>query len=67
MGSWKMCGLSPNGLCSTSMIMGGRGPEMFTNFRGDILLETSAAWKDDEIFIEITFFWAGKLEMNSKS
>ena len=24
MGSWKMCGLSPNGLFSTSMIMGGR-------------------------------------------
>ena len=24
MGSWKMCGLSPNGLVSTSMIMGGR-------------------------------------------
>ena len=23
-GSWKMCGLSPNGLFSTSMTMGGR-------------------------------------------
>ena len=31
MGSWKMCGLSPNGLFSTSMIMGGRVTCFFFN------------------------------------
>ena len=32
MGSWKMCGLSPNGLFSTSMIMGGRDITSFPSF-----------------------------------